>query len=440
MKVSGNDSTPNRARNKKRVYNIVGGTALAAALAFGGGSLLSNAATPTFAQTTTTTPAATQTTAAATTAQATTPSATPGSGTTTTPANGNSKGNRAAGGTGSAGSGRQGGGQGGLQGTIISISGNTITLKRDNVVNIVGTVSSTTTYTDAGKTISLSDLKVNEKVALRETRNSDGTYAISAVEVVLDHQSGTVSAVASDSLTITSKNNTTVKVSLSSATTYTDLGKTISLSDIKSGAKIEVSGTLNSDGSLNAQAVQVQHDRLGGVVTAISGNTVTIQGGGRGAGEAKTGNNTGTANGSTATPAATAATTRTIVVSDATTYTEAGQSVKLSNIAVGDRIEAAGSLSSDGNSLTALQVSISLPSYRGQVTAVSGSTITIQERGGTQTITVDSNTKYLNGTAAASLSDVKAGVSLEAQGQLDSSGKMTASLIQLGQSQGPKGH
>ena len=52
---------------------------------------------------------------------------------------------------------------GGLQGTITSINGSTITLKRDNVVNIIGTVNSATTYTQAGKTIAVTDLKTGEK-------------------------------------------------------------------------------------------------------------------------------------------------------------------------------------------------------------------------------------------------------------------------------------
>jgi hypothetical protein len=134
------------------------------------------------------------------------------------------------------------------------------------------------------------------------------------------------------------------------------------------------------------------------------------------------------------------ATTKTVTVDSSTTYSAAGQSVQMSAIAVGSRVDVEGVLSSDNTSLTALQINIQMPEYRGQVTAVNGSTITLQDRNGTLTIEVNSSTKYLNGTTAANLSDVKTGVNLEAEGQVDSSGKMTASLIQLGQpQQGPGG-
>ncbi len=446
MKRDNISNSSNRS-NKKKVYNFLGGAALAAALTFGGGSLLSSTSSPTYAQSSsaailqaatpgtgtpsTSTPAATQN------ANGTTSNAAPDGDNDTAGAPGG-KGRHGGpgdkGGPGGPG-GRGGeGGPGGLQGTITSINGSTITLKRDNVVNIIGTVNSTTTYTQAGKTINLSDLKTGELVQLHETRNTDGSFTITSVAVVLSHAGGTVSAVSADSLTITHQDNSTQKVNLTSATTYMDLGKTISLADIKNGIMVEAQGMLNADGSLNAEVINVRHDQLGGVVTAISGNTITVQGGGRGdhAKDAQPG---------AVNPApSTTATTRTITISDSTTFLQAGQSAKLSNIVVGARIEAAGTLSTDGNSLIALQVNLQLPGYRGQVTAVSGNTITLQDRGTTRTVVVDSNTKFLNGTAAASLSDVKAGVSLEAEGQLDSAGKLMAVVIQLGQAAGPRGH
>jgi hypothetical protein len=256
-----------------------------------------------------------------------------------------------------------------------------------------------------------------------------------------NHRHGTVSAVSSDSLTITLPDNTTLKVALSSSTTYTDLDKTVTIGDIKNGIKVEVDGSVNTDGSFQATAVRIEHDRLGGVVTAVSGNSITVQLDGRGAKGMGRGNpNTDPSNGAATTPAAGTVTTKTIVVDSNTVYSAAGQTAKLSDIVVGSQIEAQGTISSDGNSLTALQVSIRMPDYHGQVTAVSGSTITVQDREGTHTIEVNSSTKYLNGSAEASLSDVTSGVNLRAEGTIDSSGKMIASLIQLGQPQKGAGH
>ncbi len=432
---------------KKKVRNALGGAALAVGLILGGASALPAI---THAQTASTSAAASQTTPAAsqtTPAASQTAAPSQGQNNQTAPTQDDTDGPRRGfdgngGKGGHGGPGGKGGPGGGLSGVISSVSGNTITLKQANSIVITATVSSSTTYSEAGKTITLADLKVGETVALHETRNTDGTVNVSGVDVVLNHANGSISAISGNTLTITRADGSTTKVNVDTSTTYQDLGQSSNLSALKTGIKVEVAGMFGSDGSLNAQVVNVQHDHLGGTVTAISGNTITVQGGG---GPGRDGNGKGprsdTANGSTstATPAATTTTTttRTITVGSDTKYLAAGQATQLSSIKVGDQIEAAGTFSSDSNNLTALQVTVRLPDFHGQVTAVSGNTITLQDRGTTRTVEVNSSTKYLNGTATAALSDVKAGVNVEAQGTLDASGKLTATTIQLGQPQQP---
>lgn len=446
----GSQPKPAGSKSKKKLYGVLGGAALAAAVAFGGSAWLGHPAS-TFAQT-----------APATQTASPTPSTTAGS----TPTQGNSQSNpannnaadqpglREGGPKGRGGPGGEGraGLRGDISGTISAISGNTITLKRGNVIVIQATVNDTTVYNEAGKTIKLSDLTVGEAVSIRTTTATDGTVSISAVEVVLDHVGGTISALDSGSLTLTKVDNSTVKVTLGAAVSVQDLGKTVNLSDLKTGQRVEVAGNLNTDGTLSAQVINIQHDRLGGTVTAISGNTLTVEvsgrgpGGpeGRGPGQGKPGGNATTtpATGSAATPSTgttsvPATTTKTITVSGSTVYLEGGQTIQLSAIAVGDRIEAVGTASSDGNSLTALQVSVQLPHYQGQVTSVTGSTIVLQDRGTSRTIEVNSDTKYLNGQAAASLSDVKTGLSISVEGKVDANGKMTAAVVQIGRPAGP---
>jgi hypothetical protein len=333
---------------------------------------------------------------------------------------------------------------GGPGGTISAISGNTITIKHGDNVTTTVTVSDSTVYTEAGKKISLSDLAVGERVNVRTTKATDGTVTVTAIDVVLDRAGGTVSAVDSSGLTLTGPNNTTVKVTFGSSVTVQDSGKTLSTSDLKMGDRVEVAGQKNSDGSITAQVVNVIHDHLGGTVTAISGNTITVEVAGRGGRPGGFGPRGEKGNGSTTTtPSATPSTgssnssapvttTKTITVSGSTTYTKGGQSSQLSALAVGDRINAEGTLSSDGNSLTALQVSIQLPHYAGKVTGVNGSTIVIDERGTSRTIEVTADTKYQNGSNSASLSDVKTGEFINAEGSVDSSGKMTASTVNVG--------
>jgi hypothetical protein len=429
------------SKTKKKLYGVIGGAALAAAVAFGGSSLLGH------------TPATYAQTATAPASQTASPTPSTTSGSTTTPANGNNAapagrpGPRDGGPQGKGGPGGQGraGLRGDVSGTISAISGNTLTLKRGEVIVIQATVNDSTVYSAAGKTIKLSDLTVGEAVSIRTTTATDGTVSISAVEVVLDHAGGTISALDSGSLTLTKADNSTLKVTLG-AVSVQDLGKTVNLSDLKTGQRVDVAGTLNTDGTLSAQVINVQHDHLGGTVTAISGNTLTVevggrgQGGpeGRGPGQPKPAGNAGSATtpatGTATTPATTA---KTITVSDSTTYLTGGQASQLSAIAIGDRIEAVGTASSDGSSLTALQVTVQLPHYQGQVTSVSGSTIVLQDRGTSRTIEVNSSTQYQNGQAAASLSDVKTGLGISVEGKVDASGKMTASVVQIGRPAGP---
>ncbi|MBN9389687.1 MAG: hypothetical protein J0I20_16795 [Chloroflexi bacterium] len=433
---------PTIRKSKKKLYGALGGAALALAVAFGGTSLLGQTRT-TNAQTTTPSQSATPSTGSGSNQ---TPTA--NNGQTTTQGKGGMHGGFAGG------PGRMGMMGGGPGGTISAISGNTITIKHGDSITTTVTVNDSTVYTEAGKKISLSDLAVGERVNVRTTKASDGTVTVTAIDVVLDRAGGTISAVDSSGLTLTGPNNTTVKVTFGSSVTVQDAGKTLSTSDLKTGDRVEVAGQKNSDGSITTQVVNVIHDHLGGTVTAISGNTITVEVAGRGGfggrpgGPGPRGNN---GNGSsTATPSATPSTgsssnsstpvttTRTITVSDSTTYTKGGQSSQLSAIAVGDRVNAEGTLSSDGNSLTALQVNIQLPHYAGKVTSVNGSTIVIDERGTSRTIEVTADTKYQNGpNQTASLSDVKTGEFINAEGSVDSSGKMTASVVNVGGPAGP---
>lgn len=436
-------------KSRKRLYGALGGAALALAVAFGGTSLVST----TNAQTATPNPQATP--GAKPAPPNGTPSAQPGQpgqNGNGAPANGGSR----AGGPGKGWPGGRGGFGGGAGGTISAISGNTITVTQGNNVTTTVTVSDTTTYSEAGKKIALSDLKVGERIAVRTTKASDGTTTVTAIDVILDRAGGTISAADANGLTLTGPNNTTVKVTYASGVTIQDTGKTAATSDLTTGLRVEVAGQKNSDGSITAQVVNIVRDHLGGKVTAVSGNTITVEvagrggfgPGGRGGPKGNPGN--GSAPAPNATPGATPSsgngnasapvtTTKTITVSGSTAYTKGGQSSSLSAIAVGDRIEAAGTLSSDGNSLTALQVNVQLPHYAGKVTSVNGSTIVIDERGTSRTVEVTADTKYQNGSNSAALSDVKTGENISAEGSVDSSGKMTATSVQVGHPAGPVG-
>lgn len=125
----------------------------------------------------------------------------------------------------------------------------------------------------------------------------------------------------------------------------------------------------------------------------------------------------------------------TIKVSSSTTYVRAGQKVSASAVVVGDTIGVMGTRNSDGT-ITASQVMVALPGYHGTITAISGDTITVKDArtGTTHKIEVNSSTKYASGprsSSTLSLSTLKVGDNIHAEGTLSSNGTLTASLVTL---------
>jgi hypothetical protein len=158
---------------------------------------------------------------------------------------------------------------------------------------------------------------------------------------------------------------------------------------------------------------------LGGItITAISGSSISLQ----------------TADGWT----------RTITVDSGTTYSESGDTIALSDLAVGDEIRFEQTLEADGTySIDA--VAVIPPHVGGTVTAISGSTITVEQRDGTSaTVSVTGDTTYeVSGTDGKALSDVEVGMFLVAEGTENSDGSLTATAVRAadpGSMPGPGGH
>lgn len=124
--------------------------------------------------------------------------------------------------------------------------------------------------------------------------------------------------------------------------------------------------------------------------------------------------------------------TRTITVDAGTTYSKSGGTIALGDIAVGDEIAFKQTLEDDGT-WTIDAVAVIPPHAGGDVTAVSGSTITVtQHDGTTATITVTADTTYEVGGAAATLADVKVGMFLVAEGTANTDGSLTATDVRAG--------
>ncbi|MFL5710374.1 MAG: DUF5666 domain-containing protein [Chloroflexota bacterium] len=127
--------------------------------------------------------------------------------------------------------------------------------------------------------------------------------------------------------------------------------------------------------------------------------------------------------------------TRTITVTDSTTITKGGATIALGDLAVGDSIRFRQEKASDGT-YTVTAVAVVLPTVVGEITKIEGDTITVTQPGGTTaTIHVDSSTKYrLAGGSGSggSLSDLKVGVVIAAEGTQRSDDSLDASAIRGG--------
>ncbi len=207
----------------------------------------------------------------------------------------------------------------------------------------------------------------------------------------------------------------TVTITVNATTVYTRADQAASLSDVHVGSLLDVQGTPTGDATIAASAIRIVLPQRSGVVTAVNGNNLTVTG--------------------------FDARTYTITVGSSTTYHRAGQSAALSEIAVGSLISAEGDLSSDGSTLNALSVTIQLPRVVGQVSAVSGNTVTVKSPDGTtSTVLLTDATTYTAGPkATADKSSITVGSFIMAEGTLGSDGTLTALRVDIATAIGDKG-
>jgi hypothetical protein len=218
--------------------------------------------------------------------------------------------------------------------TVSSVSGNTITATGRGGQTVTITVDSNTKYTKAGATIALTDIQKGDKLAVQGSRTAQGAITATSITVVLPTEVGVVTGTGSSTLALTGFNGATHTVNISGSTRYQKAGQTASSSDVTTGTAVLVEGTTNTDGSINADLVTIQLPRVGGQVTATGTSSYTVSG--------RNGN-----------------TSVTIDTSSSTTYVDpSGATVQPSTITNGTNILAEGTLSADGNTLTALRITV----------------------------------------------------------------------------------
>lgn len=145
---------------------------------------------------------------------------------------------------------------GGREITVTAINGSDLTLTASDGWTRTVTVSADTTLRRAGQDITVADLKVGDEVRIRLVRNQDGTFTVTAIEVVLPRVLGQVTATSADTITVERRDGTTMTIRVDAATAYHVRGiETASLGDIAVGMVVLAQGTQNADGSLQALAI-----------------------------------------------------------------------------------------------------------------------------------------------------------------------------------------
>jgi hypothetical protein len=109
-----------------------------------------------------------------------------------------------------------------------------------------------------GTEATVGDLAVGDQVSLRQRRNDDGSFTVTALVVPQPMLGGVVSAVTSSRITVTQRDGSSATIHVGSDTTFkARRGAQVGLGDVKVGDVVIAVGTLRADGSLDATGVHV---------------------------------------------------------------------------------------------------------------------------------------------------------------------------------------
>jgi hypothetical protein len=238
----------------------------------------------------------------------------------------------------------------GVFGRVTTVKGNTITLMTRNNQTVTVTVSSGTTYEEAGAKAALSDVHTGSALIVQGTSTGTSSYNATAIMIVAPSVGGRVTGVGSSSITVKTFSGSSQTILVDGSTKYSEAGQAGSLHDVTMGTRIEAEGTTTSGGQLRASVVNIQLPRVAGTVSKVSGATITISpltgrfGAWAGAPASGTPANSGPT---------------TVTTSSSTKYFESGtSSANASSIKVGSTIVAEGTLSADGKTLQAQRLTI----------------------------------------------------------------------------------
>jgi len=143
-----------------------------------------------------------------------------------------------------------------VRGTVsdVSSTGFKVTTRDGSVWTIA--IDGSTRYQYGTGSGTLADVKNGTVTLVQGTKTGDNALTALTVRVAGDKALGTVTAKTANSITITTRDGSTVTVHVAAATTYQVAGKaSATLADVTVGSAIGVSGRKQADGSINADAV-----------------------------------------------------------------------------------------------------------------------------------------------------------------------------------------
>jgi hypothetical protein len=202
-------------------------------------------------------------------------------------------------------------------------------------------VSSSTTYSRGGATSSIAAVIAGSKIFAQGTVDPNGT-TLDALSIDIaggTHSQmgfdwGVITAVTSSSVTIESHGTTSTTFTYATSTPISAIGRDkITLSPVDLVVNEHAGVEFSSGATTTATGIWVELAHISGVVTAVSGDNITIS------------DHQGF--------------TRLILVGGTTTYNDGGSTGALTEVVVGAHIRAEGLVDANGTTLDALNVDIS---------------------------------------------------------------------------------
>jgi hypothetical protein len=140
--------------------------------------------------------------------------------------------------------------------SVTAISGSKVSLATPDGWTRTIDVTADTTITRGGAKAALGDLKVGDTIRFRQQKNDDGTFRVTAIEIVLPRIVGTVTAASGSTLTVLLGDGSTVTVHAGSATKLRVRGvDQPTVADVKTGMVALVVGEKRADGSIDATGI-----------------------------------------------------------------------------------------------------------------------------------------------------------------------------------------